>query len=286
MLARCLESLKTQIADDFNYVVLVVMNGPWNEHTAAVIVSAHRSTSTPIYSVHVPERGISQARNAVLEYALEIEADQIAFIDDDAVADADWLSQLMHPDYRDTPVLYGRNVYEYPSPLPPWVFPSTKPFVEGKLRETAATHNVRFSIDLVRAGLRFDEHLGLVGGEDNCFFRAATRAGFQIRQTARAVTRETAHPERLTYRGQVWRSYWCAAANARDEMSVWLICKAAVGLVDGVLLTAWSPIILPFSMRRFRRAALRGGKRVAKNAGRFAALFGCLPKPYRVIQGN
>jgi hypothetical protein len=74
---------------------------------------------------------------------------------------------------------------------------------------------VRFSATLPRAGLRFDEGLGFMGGQGNEFFAAAHAQGFAIRRTLRAITREAAHPERLTYRGLMYRAYWCAASEMR-----------------------------------------------------------------------
>lgn len=285
MLARCLASLMLQETDDrFDYIVCVVMNGPRDEHTVTVLGHAGNQTKMSLQVVHVPERGISQARNAVLEYALEIGADQIAFVDDDAVADPDWLAALMHPDYADVPVLAGRNIYEYPSPLPPWVFENDKPFVEGKRRPTAGSGNIRFSTDLVRAHLWFDERLGLVGGEDERFFTEASQRGFEIRQTARAVTRETAHPERLTYLAQVRRTF--ARGTSEPYTLTVMLAKLFLGLVNGVAHMIAAAAVLPFDRTHARRLTLRGGKKLAKAVGRFAGLVGCTPKPYRVIQGN
>ena len=122
----------------------------------------------------------------------------------------------MADEYRDVPVLMGWQELVYPTPLPFWALPKTKRRVpEGQLVNTAYTNNVRFSIALVEDGLRFNESLGLMGGEDNEFFAEAKMAGFEIRRTNRAITREDVHPERLTYRAQLYREYWCSASNIR-----------------------------------------------------------------------
>jgi succinoglycan biosynthesis protein ExoM len=145
---------------------------------------------------------------------MRIGAHWIAMLDNDETADPDWLHELMAPQYRHVPVLMGRQIFEYPEPRPFWVADDAEfKGEEGQRLRTAYTNNVRFAADLLRTGLRFDERLGLMGGEDNSFFATARAIGFEIRRTLRAVTREKAHPERLTFRGQIYRSFWCAASE-------------------------------------------------------------------------
>jgi len=317
MLARCLESLGAQILpDDLAISLVVVDNDP---ASSARLTVAQFCADAPfsVYYVHQPERGIARARNAALGKALDLAAGWIAMLDDDEIAEPDWIAQLMHPDYLDVPVLMGRNIAVYPTPRPFWVQVKEGKSEEGQRLKTAYTGNVRFSIALLQAGLRFDEGLGLMGGEDDEFFALAHTKGFEIRRTLRAVTYEPVHPERLTYGAQVHRAYWCAASQLRRLSvtrtwggaalrkahtiplnllfgSAWLLASSvpAALFVFAFMLTridgsddGWAARASMALTASFKTMALGGGKKLAKGLGRGTALIGILPQPYRSIHG-
>jgi hypothetical protein len=168
----------------------------------------------------------------------------------------------------------------------------------------AATYNVRFSAQLLRAGLLFDERLGSSGGEDTDFFVRGRKVGFEIRKISTAITREHTHPERLTYRGQIYRAYWKAVADMKrirlEGGSTGLIWRRAhtipLQMISGLAhlcigITAGAVSLLrPSSKHRllaiYKRRALRGGRKIAKSAGRLAAMVGHDPQPYRTIHGE
>jgi succinoglycan biosynthesis protein ExoM len=295
MLARCLASLATQIADGFRIRIVVASNGHGGEESKTVVQKFATWSPFSTTFLHDPVQSIARARNAVLDHVEKVGAGWIAFIDDDAVADPEWLANLMAPQYRDTPVLMGANVYIYPSPRPFWITSDDEvKGEEGQRCKTAYTGNVRFSYALVRHGLRFDEKLGLMGGEDNEFFAAAHKAGFEIRRTLKAITREAAHPERLTYRALVYRSYWCAASEFRRLVVTRGRAGAALrkahtiplNLIFGAAWLVGAGAVSAVSRNAFKRMAIEGGLKLAKGAGRAVALIGIKPQPYRVIHGE
>ncbi len=150
---------------------------------------------------------------------MAMQADWIAMLDDDETADRNWIEQLMAPEYRGSPVLCGRQILIYPDPKPFWAQDEeARAPDEGAQLRTSTTTNIRFSIDLPRAGLRFDESFGLHGGEDRDFFGRAHDSGFLIRFTRRAITWEVVHPSRATFWGQMHRALWSAAAAQRREI--------------------------------------------------------------------
>ena len=295
MLAACLNSLsKLSIPPDVEPYIIIVDNDPAGS-AAEVVTDQSRLSPHLTFYISEPRRGVPFARNAALEAAQRIGAEWIAFIDDDEIADAEWLVGLMAPEYRDAAVLMGRQERLYPSKMPFWGLRQEKKLEpEGVRMKTAYTYGVRFSMKLVEAGLRFNEALGLMGGEDQEFFSAAHKRGFEIRRTQRALTREFVHPERLTYRAQVGRSYWCAASDLRrlaverGKLRAVLIKVHTVPLsaVFGILETAVSPLFAVAGIDAFKRRALAGGKKIAKGAGRLAAMFGYLPEPYRKVVGT
>lgn len=298
MLERCLHSLAAQLAiPDIELHIIVVDNEP-EPNNRALVAAVARCSPIGMRYVHQPKRGIAAARNAALDAAMEIGPDWIAFLDDDEVAEPDWIAELMAPEYRDTPILLGAIVTEYPAPAPFWVTDKRQAGgVKGKEGEgckTGTTGNVRLSAALLGAGFRFDEGLGLMGGEDNELLTRARQAGFEIRRTLRAVVTETAHAERLTYVGQLYRAYWCAASDMRRTAIAkgWtsaILRKAHTvpsNLIFGAAEVAVSPLFVVLGIDAFKRRALGGGKKVAKGLGRGAAMLGCLPAPYRTVVGD
>jgi len=248
-----------------------------------------------VHYIHEPKRGIATARNQVLDRATQRLAQWVVFIDDDEIAEPDWLANLMAPEYRDTAVLLGAVKQQWPDEPPFWCIPRVrKPREEGKLRKSGLTGNVRFSTDLLRADLRFNEQLRLMGGEDQEFFTAAHKAGFEIRHTERAVITEIFHPERHTYGAHISRAYWTACSDVR-RLAVAKGWRNAVTrkthtipflLIAGAAELLVSPLFACFGKRIFKRRALAGGKKIAKGIGRAAAMAGHLPQPYRVIAGR
>jgi len=296
MLARCLESLAKQTHPaGFSLSIVVVDNEPLENNRELVEDFASRCP-VPVRYRHEPRRGIAFARNAVLDDAIAVETDWIAMLDDDETAAPDWIENLMAPEYVDTPVLMGRQVFVYPEGMPFWTKP--KPAmrqrdIEGIERDRAFTNNVRFSISLVRAGLRFRESLALTSGEDTDFFARAHAQGFRIRHTTRAVTYEEAHPDRHTLSAQVYRSYWEAASEARRQLTVAPRGKVfrtyAYRIPRAWLIGLGRLVIAPFfvvsGLDKAKRRIVSGAKKMGSAAGLLAGLLGIRPSPYRKISG-
>lgn len=298
MLERCLTSLcALKIPAGLDVSIAVVSNGDpqckIDNLDAYLRGLAEWTRRRDFY--HNFERGIAKARNSVLDHGLTIACDWIAFIDDDEIADRHWIASLMLPGYDSIPVLMGLQKWRYPEPRPFWALPERQSRKrENERLKTAYTNNVRFSIALVRSGLRFNEQLGDMGGEDNEFFATAHARGFEIRQTLEAVTIETAHPERLTYRGQVYRAYWTGASNLRRLAAARGWRRAILGKLVSVPMLLTSGIVelvacVPCALAgptMFKRRALAGGKKIAKGLGRAAAMLGIMPAPYAKVVGH
>jgi succinoglycan biosynthesis protein ExoM len=77
----------------------------------------------PVQYVHEPRRGISRARNAVLD-ACEDRFDWVAFTDDDCRPESDWIAALLAAAERHgADVIYGRREWVPPDPVPFWYEP-------------------------------------------------------------------------------------------------------------------------------------------------------------------
>ena len=296
MLESCLRSLSVQVVPrDVQLSIIVIDNDPAG--SARPVVGGYAGMAPlSVRYVHEPRRGIAIARNAALDAAFGTGADWIAFIDDDETAAPNWLEELMSPDLRAVPVLMGVQEFIDPPRRSFWAPErcKPKPWPATKSWKTAYTNNVRFSSALVHAGLRFDETLGALGGEDQQFFSTAYVLGFEIRRTPHAVTYEALHPERLTYWGQVYRAYWCATSDMRRDavLKGWrrAILRKVHTVPFNILFGAGeivvSPVFIAGGTLAFKRRAVSGGKKIAKGLGRAAGMLGVMPKPYARIHGG
>jgi succinoglycan biosynthesis protein ExoM len=296
MLRACLDSLLAQtMTPDLSVEFVVVDNNDAGSTAEDMVAAIQKESPFPVHYLHEPCAGIAIARNRVLDFASLGAFDWIAFIDDDETADTEWIADLMAPRYRDTPVLMGRQVMLYPQPKPFWCIErKEKPRVEGEVLRVAYTNNVRFSVALVKAGLRFNERLGLGGGSDTEFFARANKHGFTIRRTIIAVTYERAHPERLTFQAQYRRAHRNAVTNLRaliirNGAPAALLRKIPtipLNFALGLVLLAVSPASAIVSLNLFKRLAMMGADKLARALGRAAALTGRIPQPYRVVEGK
>src|SRR6516165_9715105 len=198
--AETLRSLsRLALGPDCSINVIVADND--DAPSARVIVEkTARGCGLPVRYIHAPAHNISVARNACLDAAT---APLVAFIDDDELADAQWLAALLTTlDSSKADVVLGPVQAVYGRDCPNWMvkgdFHSIRPVCVGDEIKTGYTSNV-----LVRRsaapleGRRFRLDLGR-GGEDTVFFSAVRRPGGKIAYAPDAFVTEAVAPERAS----------------------------------------------------------------------------------------
>ncbi len=185
--------------------ILVVDNDPAG--SARPVVDAVRRDAEASHGIriayaHEPRPGIPAARNRALDESAGSRL--LAFIDDDEIPQLGWLTALVDV-WREAEAdaVMGRVVAQLPEGVEPWVASSEffhrASRATGTLLPAAATGNLLLDLRSVRrAGLRFDESLGLTGGEDTIFTRLLVRAGGRIVWCQESVTLDPVVPERTT----------------------------------------------------------------------------------------
>jgi succinoglycan biosynthesis protein ExoM len=298
MLEACLSSLLGQETDySFSHSIAVIDNDPAMSARDTVSIMALATRETIVHYLHEPKRGIARARNHALAFARKNGYTHLAFIDDDEIASPTWIKNLMHPDYLDTPILGGRKIMTYGPEIPEWARPKYNPkppFGEGAFVGKVATSNMRIGPQLINCPITFDEAIGLGGGEDSDFVMRARKLNFKVQHTNRAITHETAHPQRMTIRGQANRTFWYAASNLRLDMrhkgSKWMGIKKIPSIIGtiphGLLYGLLGACIWPVRPDRGKRTILKGAKLIAKGQGYLAALVGHIPQTYRHTVGG
>ncbi|MHA3914933.1 glycosyltransferase family 2 protein [Halovulum sp. GXIMD14793] len=160
--------------------------------------------------VHCPQRGLSPARNAALDAAVDLGADALGFIDDDEVPETGWiaahLAALMVAE-----VSLGRVRAAYEAPPANWMRRGGFHDIDGFARHQplgfGCTSNVMMRLEAVRAcGARFDDRFALTGGEDTHFFHLLMRSGAWIVFAPEAVVTETIVASRARL-GWLWRRW-------------------------------------------------------------------------------
>lgn len=166
-----------------------------------------------------PNLGIAFARNRVLECALVAGGDLLTFVDDDEVVNRDWLIQLVAERDASTLDIVGSPVRLAAPPcgVSIWkkmIWSGMDRANRHSLARTLRTRNmgkadkIRIATGswmgnlafFRRTNLRFDNQLGLAGGEDWGLWAEARQLGARTGWTPHAVAYETVPLERLSLR--------------------------------------------------------------------------------------
>jgi succinoglycan biosynthesis protein ExoM len=298
MRARCLESLAALIIPDDVAVSLVVVDNDPAGGARLTIAQFCARAPFPVYYVHEPRRGIAQARNAAISKALEFLPAWVAMFDDDQIVEPDCLTEALAAAERHrADVVSCRFQPIFPKPTPFWCVPDyfEEKHYDGRPLRQCGTGGVVFKSFLIEPdglGLRFDEGLGLNGGEDTSFFSAAHRRGARIVASTHATVWEEIVPARMTWWWQCYRDYCNAAAalalRRRQSGSRGIpgrLWKAATRFIRAVAEAPLLPVYAAFSRPFFKYRALKIGKQVFWAAGIVAGVIGIVPQPYRHITG-
>jgi hypothetical protein len=198
--------------------VLVVDNDP--DGGAADVVA--RWAGRGVRYVHEPRPGISAARNRALDEAGG--ARLLVFFDDDERPSPGWLARITGA-WREwgCAAVAGPVAGVLPGQVDPWIAGSgvfDRPRRATGVRVGGAgAGNLLLDLSRVRAlGLRFDERLGLTGGEDTLFTHALVHAGEEIRWCDEAEADEPVPAERLTRRWVLRRCLRSGSSWSRAEL--------------------------------------------------------------------
>ena len=174
-----------------------------------------KTLAVPVTYIHAPANNISLARNAGLDATT---AEWIAFIDDDEVADPDWLASLLQmAKTRELDAVFGPAYAVYPDNAPDWMreqdYHSNIPVRRAGVVQTGHTCNalMRASSSLVK-GQRFLLEKGKTGGEDTEFFFRLWYSGAKFGISEAAIVHEAVDPKRLN-------AEWIRQRKFRSGMS-------------------------------------------------------------------
>ena len=217
-LAELLDSLLgiAEATADRADIGVVVVDDNADRKAEPVVVGYEGRFALGIHYRVSGRQNISLARNLAVGTAAEL-GDWVAMTDDDCIPVRDWLSlYLAMAEHTGADAVTGPCVLRVPPGSPSWV--TDEPFLEdsqlrfedGRVMHLAATNNSMLSADWWRSHpeVRFDEALGVVGGEDMVFYRTAVKAGLQVRFVAEAIVHGEEPPSRATLKYQLRSRFW------------------------------------------------------------------------------
>ena len=217
-LARLLGTLQVAsdaVAGRAEIGVVIVDDNP-DGRAKAVVDGFDHHFPLGLHYRHAGSQNISIARNTGLDAASRI-GDWVAMTDDDIMVPADWFTQHLDLQARTgADATTGPLLLQFPADAPSWIHDEPfdrfglLDFEEDEQVPICATGNsmLRASFLLENPDIRFDPDLGVLGGEDMVFYRAAVGRGLRCFFSTKTAVYEVEPHERSTLRFQLGRAMW------------------------------------------------------------------------------
>ncbi len=293
-LTRLLHSIAAQQAPFVPHVLVADNEGGDGAGLKVVEQMRQRGFPFPLTAIAVPERGLSQVRNALLKTAFEdLAADAMAMVDDDERVEPEWIASLVAMQEQGNYDLVGGRVEtEFEHPPPRWIegldvyFCTPHPPGDIPIIYGAGNVLLNRTIHSVFANIRFDPSFGLTGGEDSDFFFRLKAQGARFGFAPRAISHEFYHASRMTRYWASQRKYRIASNETRRckeyikgvKAKTTYFAKLAVALILApilALLLFWSP-----------KQQMRAVMLFARQLGKLNGLFGKPPRVYEITHGK
>ena len=296
LVALCIASYKRPVLLKQGLLAINQLNTPENLDAIIIVVdndseqsaketcdSVAATIDKKIHYYVEPDRGISSARNRLLQKAMERQADFIAFIDDDEMPHRDWLKNIYHGLLSYSADIATGPVFNTYKNVPSDELPSIKKKYEtGTIPRYVSTNNVIFKARLIgELGLTFDRYFDFIGNEDHDFFERAYKQGCKAVWVNDAVIFEALPPERDTFKYRFYRHYTGGISRVlrykktRSAFTAWLyFIPKALGKVTGALFSLICAII----NRRYLNKAIF---KIAHSMGLIAGLLNIVHERYR-----
>ncbi len=269
-----LESLVGQSAGNRLIEIVVADNDP--KASARELVAEFAKTSAiPITYKHVPEPGVSNARNGALSVA---KGRFIAFLDDDMKALTGWLEELVKASLKyQTGITFGPAIAVMPNQDDPFN-PYMEPFFsriadapEGYITKCLGTGGCLLDLSLCEMPTpAFDPIHNETGGEDDALFHHLTSHGTKVAWAIKAESYEIVPASRATPEYMWKRNFAFGQGPAQGEAdkglsgSLGIIKWMIVGVIQFLAFTpAWLLLKLlgqPFHIHFQNRVAQALGK--------------------------
>ena len=239
-----------------------------------------------------PRRGIPFARNTAIARAGG-DVDYVAFIDDDEVADPNWLDELFRvmKEYQ-ADVVAGPVVPHFMEEPPAWVvkgkFYERHRWATGEVLDRAFTGNILFRRE-VFSGMRalFDERMALTGSSDSHFLQRVHRAGFKIVWADQALVTEWVPPSRVGIRWILRRSFRVGTTAAFIMFDLQPMAKGRASVLASVCYHFYfGTVLLVVGWKKGRAGLVKSLREFCFGCGMLLGMFGTRYQEYRRTHGE
>jgi glucosyl-dolichyl phosphate glucuronosyltransferase len=258
MLGRAIKCLSAQTLSRDKFEVIVVDNNS-GDQTPAVVQYFQQNVDFSIIYLLETKQGLSFARNTGIQHS---SGKYVAFLDDDAEADPEWLSTFVNvfEKYPNAWVVGGKILPIWDARRPSWLFDdllnnfSMLDLGEIELTIKWPDHVLGtscFHKKLFEEVGWFEPRLGrsgdsLVGDEDTEIQRRVLTVGKQIIYTPQAIAWHHISPERLTKHYIYFRAYGTGKSRAfmicqkgSYGLIFWQYCRSLLGFLYYLLAIFW-----------------------------------------------
>jgi GT2 family glycosyltransferase len=286
-LLNALAALETQTS-----VTVVIADNDAERHEGLDVCKSLMSYRWPLDAFIAPERGIAQARNALVERALAHPCDFIAMLDDDEWPEPGWLDAFLKVQ-RETgaDALHGDILRAFETAPSAWAArcDGIAPLAgrTGPVAMIEGSGNIVVSRACFE-GLEkpcFDPAFALSGGEDRDFFERLRRQGRRFAWAKEAVVHAFVPASRANLGWALKRAY----RVGNSDMRVFLkhahtaadSARETAKIAAALLLFPFLFVILGIASNR----AVDALRRLFRAAGKIAALSGRRYDEYAVTHG-
>lgn len=280
-LHKLLTSIQGAEIEGFGAYLIVVDNDPAGG-ARPVVEEFEGNFGFPVKYVIEPERGIASARNRLVLEAAQMDADYIAFVDDDVVVESNWLRELVRvAQLTNADAVAGACIVTFEDGAPDWIAKAKLSFqperrATGTPLRLGSTANVLIKLTSInQIPGPFDSRLNLLGGSDLLLFEQFHQRGFASIWCDESIVHETYPVSRASASWIIKRHYRIGVGIARtstwiDPQPKKIISRAAKSCAS---ISKNSLLLLPASLDG-KPKVLRHIARISFGMGTLAGLVG------------
>ena len=193
---------------------ILIVDNDIEQSSKQIYDKYNNSCAIKIHYTNETEKGLSNVRNRAIQEGINLGASHIAFIDDDEIANDDWLINHInfYNNYDEIYVSSGPTIKkfakEYPAHITKNKIFKTSSKTTGTIKKTCASGNVFFPLDIIKDNnIYFSKAFNTCGSEDTDFFSRISSLGYKIGWNCDAINYEIIDDDRAHIKWILKRAY-------------------------------------------------------------------------------